>query len=65
MLVICNPTEHDFKYGGEGNGNGNGSGPPWEAWIFCSKCGSIGMVPVEATVGITIVPPDKDGQPDP
>jgi hypothetical protein len=56
---ICEPTEHDFYLGGEGNG---GAKPDWEAWLFCSKCGAIGMVPSDASKGLVIVASEKDGQ---
>ena len=59
MAKICGPTEHNFDLGGEGNG---GDKPEWEAWLFCTKCCAIGMVPGDAAQGVTIVAPEKDGQ---
>jgi hypothetical protein len=48
--MACEPNDHHFVQGGKGEGE-------WEAWLFCDKCGAIGMVPIEATKPMTVILP--------
>ena len=48
-MPMCNPTEHHFEHGGEGADG-------WEAWLFCTKCGAVMMVPTDASQPATIFP---------
>lgn len=54
--MACGVTEHNFVVGGKGEG-------VWEAWLFCSKCGAIGMVPVDAEQPARILMPVIEHQP--
>lgn len=47
--MLCEPTQHNFKLGGDANGDAT-----WEAWIFCGNCGALGMVPTDADAGLRI-----------
>lgn len=46
---MCTPEDHNFELGGEGDGD------EWEAWLFCSKCGTTAMVPIDARSPALIV----------
>lgn len=48
--MACAATEHNFTRGGEG-------AEPWEAWLYCTRCGAIGMVPVDADKPMVIILP--------
>ena len=50
---MCNPNDHHFEQGGDAR-------DPWEAWLYCTKCGALMMVPNDASQPGTILAP-KEG----
>jgi hypothetical protein len=55
--MACSDNAHNFVVGGKGEDK-------WEAWLFCVKCGAIGMVPVAADEPMIVLLPVVQHQPE-